>query len=73
MDPSSSAPRDDVQKEVRDHMARLTAAEQEFIALIKDSTYAKDGRWASIAITKIEEATMAARRAFAMANATTQL
>jgi hypothetical protein len=50
---------------VVEHMDKLSKAEKEFIDLITDLE--KDGRWASIAITKIEEATMAARRAFAMA------
>ena len=58
----------DLPQHVVEHMDKLTKAELEFLELIQKSELAKDGRWASIAVTKIEEATMAARRAFAAAN-----
>lgn len=58
----------DLPQEVVEHMDKLSQAEQAFIALVKQPGMACDGRWASIAITDIEKATMSARRAFAMAN-----
>ena len=58
----------DLPDNVVEYMGKFSELEQAYIALIKTEDIAKDGRWASIAITKIEEATMAARRAFAMAN-----
>jgi hypothetical protein len=66
--PQQSKSSSDLPQHVVEHMDKLSKAEKEFLDLIKETDIAKDGRWASIAITKVEEATMSARRAFAMAN-----
>lgn len=56
------------EQHVLERMKMFITMEKEFLDLIHQEDIPKDGRWAALARTKIEEGTMAINRALAMAN-----